>query len=153
VLSYDAELEALRILADPRDELSKSRVQAANWLRPLLPELVPGQSKRHITTGQVKTILASVRPRGVVGRARRRLAAEQVTERILLEKKIKPLTRELKAIVLASGSALMELPGGRAGRGSTDVGRCRRRRSVRRPQPVRALDRDSPHRSLLWGDV
>src|SRR6478752_4834664 len=30
VLAYDAQLEALRMLADRRDELSKTRVQAAN---------------------------------------------------------------------------------------------------------------------------
>src|SRR6186997_2771813 len=55
VLSYDAELEALRMLADRRDELSRARVQAANRLHRLLSELVPGHGKRDITTGQAKT--------------------------------------------------------------------------------------------------
>ena len=111
VLSYDAELEALRMLVDRRDELSKARVQAANRLHRLLAELVPGQGKKDITTGQAKTILAGVRPRDVVGKTRRRLAAEQVAVLLVVEKKIKALTRELKAMVLASGSTLMELPG------------------------------------------
>ena len=111
VLSYDAELEALRLLADRRDELSKTRVQAANRLHRLLAELVPGQGKKNITTGQAKTILATVRPRDVAGKTRRRLAAEQVAELVAVEKKIKALTKELKAMVLASGSTLMELPG------------------------------------------
>ena len=111
VLCYDAEVEALRMLADRRDELSKTRVQAANRLHRLLAELVPGQSKRDITTGQAKTILAAVRPRDVVGKTRRRLAAEQVAELIAAEKKIKVLTKELKAMVLTCGSTLMELPG------------------------------------------
>ena len=111
VLCYDVELEALRMLVDRRDELSKARVQAANRLHRLLSELIPGQSKRDITTGQAKTILASVRPRDVAGKTRRRLAAEQVAELVAVEKKIKTLTKELKAMVLASGSTLMELPG------------------------------------------
>ena len=111
VLSYDAELEALRLLADRRDELSKTRVQAANRLHRLLAELVPGQGKKNITTGQAKTILATVRPRDVAGKVRRRLAAEQVAELVAVEKKIKALTKELKEMVLASGSTLMELPG------------------------------------------
>src|SRR6187200_3004363 len=68
VLAYDAELEALRMLADRRDELSKTRVQAANRLHRLLAELVPGQGKKNITTGQAKTILATVRPRDVAGK-------------------------------------------------------------------------------------
>jgi transposase len=111
VLSYDAELEALRLLADRRDELSKTRVQAANRLHRLLAELVPGQGKKNITTGQAKAILATVRPRDVVGKVRRRLASEQVAELVLVERKIKTLTKELKEMVLASGSTLMELPG------------------------------------------
>ena len=111
VLAYDAELEALRMLVDRRDELSKARVRAANRLHRLLAELVPGQGKKDITTGQAKTSLATVRPRDVAGNTRRRLAAEQVTELITVEKRIKALTRELKAMVIASGSTLMELPG------------------------------------------
>ena len=111
VLSYDAQLEALRLLADRRDELSKTRVQAANRLHRLLAELVPGQGKKNITTGQAKTILATVRPRDVAGKVRRRLAAEQVAELVAVEKKIKALTKELKEMVLACGSTLMELPG------------------------------------------
>ena len=111
VLSYDAELEALRLLADRRDELSKTRVQAANRLHRLLAELVPGQGKKNITTGQAKTILATVRPRDVAGKVRRRLAAEQVAELVAVEKKIKTVTKELKELVLASGSTLMEMPG------------------------------------------
>ena len=111
VLSYDAQLEALRLLADRRDELSKTRVQAANRLHRLLAELVPGQGKKNITTGQAKTILATVRPRDVAGKVRRRLAAEQVAELVAVEKKIKTVTKELKEMVLASGSTLMELPG------------------------------------------
>ena len=47
------------MLVDRRDELSKSRVHAANRLHRLLAELVPGQGKKDITTGQAKTILAS----------------------------------------------------------------------------------------------
>ncbi len=57
------------MLGDRRDELSKSRVQAANRLHRLLAELVPGQRKKNITTGQAKTILATVRPRDVAGRS------------------------------------------------------------------------------------
>ncbi len=65
----------------------------------------------HLTTGQAKTILATVRPGDVVGKIRRRLAAEQVAELVVVEKKIKALTKELREMVLACGSALMELPG------------------------------------------
>ena len=111
VLSYDAELEALRMLVDRRAELSRARVQTVNRLQRHLSELTPGKTKKNITAGQAKTILASVRPRDLVGKTRRRLAAEQLAELVVIDKKIKELKRELKAMVIARGSRLMELPG------------------------------------------
>jgi transposase len=110
-LSYDDELEALRMLADRREELTRTRVQTVNRLQRLLSELTPGKAKKDITTGQAKAILASVRPRDLAGKTRRRLAAEQLAELVAVEKKIKTLTKELKAMVIARGSTLMELPG------------------------------------------
>jgi transposase len=111
VLSYDVELEALRMLADRREELTRAKVQTANRLQRLLSELTPGRAKKDITVGQAKAILASVRPRDLAGKIRRRLAAEQLAELVVVEKKIKALTRDLKAMVLARGSTLMDLPG------------------------------------------
>jgi transposase len=111
VLAYDVQLEALRLLVDRRAELSRARIQCVNRVHRLLSELVPGQSKRDITTGQAKTILAMVKPRDVAGKNRRRLAAEQIGELVSIEKKVKALIKELKELVLATGSTLMELPG------------------------------------------
>jgi transposase len=111
VLSYDVELEALRMLADRREELTSQRVQTVNRLQRLLCELTPGKAKRDITALQARAILASVRPRDLAGKTRRRLAVEQLTELVAVEKKIKALTKELKSMVVARGSTLMELPG------------------------------------------
>ena len=111
VLSYDNELEALRMLADRREELTRQRVQTVNRLQRLLSELTPGKAKKDITALQAKAILASTRPRDLAGKTRRRLAAEQLTELVAAEKKIKALTKELNAMVIARGSTLMDLPG------------------------------------------
>jgi transposase len=111
VLSYDAELEVLRMLVDRREELSKAKVQAANRLHRLLCELVPGQSKKDITALQAKAILASVRPRDSVGKTRKRLALEQLAEMVVIEKKMKASSKELKTLVIARGSHLMDITG------------------------------------------
>ncbi|MGZ4532692.1 MAG: IS110 family RNA-guided transposase [Mycobacteriaceae bacterium] len=111
VLTDDPDLDALRMLTDHRDELVQRRVQTVNRLQRLLAELTPGKAKKDITALQAKEILASVRPRDVVGKTRRRLAAEQLAELVAVEKKIKQLGKELKAMVTARGSTLMELPG------------------------------------------
>jgi transposase len=57
VLSYDVELEALRMLADRREELTRQRIQTANRLQRLLAELTPGKAKKDITALQAKAIL------------------------------------------------------------------------------------------------
>src|SRR6478735_2138295 len=111
VLAYDADLEVLRMLVDRRDELSKAKVQCINRLHRLLSELVPGQSKKDLTALQAKAILAAARPRGPVRKTLKRLALEQLAELMVIEKKIKASSKELKALVIARGSHLMDLTG------------------------------------------
>ena len=93
----------LRMLTDPREALTRRRVQTVDRLPALLAELLPGQAKRDLTTGQAKAMLASGRPREIAGKTRRRITAEELAELIAVEAKIKRSTAELKAIVLARG--------------------------------------------------
>ena len=111
VLKIDGELEALRMLTERREALTRRRVQTVCRLQALLAELLPGQAKQDITALQAKAMLASVRPRDIAGKTRRRLAAEELAELIAVESKIKKATAELKAMVLARGSRLMDLHG------------------------------------------
>lgn len=111
VLAPDGQLEALRMLVDHRDQLSSQRVATVNRLHRLLAELTPGQAKKDMTALQAKAILAGVRPRDLVGKTRRRVAADELTNLMTIEKKVKALTVEIKAIVTERGSHLMELPG------------------------------------------
>jgi transposase len=111
LLSYDAELESLRMLVDRRAELAGQRVQAVSRFQRLLSELTPGKAQKDITALQAKAILVSGQPRDLAGKTRRRLAAEQLTDLFAIDKKIKASTKELKALVLARGSRLMDLPG------------------------------------------
>jgi len=111
VLRPDGELEALRMLCDRREELTRLRVQTVNRLHRLLAELVPGQAKKDLTALQAKAILATVRPRDIAGKTRRRIAAEELADLVAVEAKIKEATTELKALVKARGSRLMDLPG------------------------------------------
>ena len=111
VLKVDGELEALRLLTDRREALTRRRVQSVDRLQALLAELLPGQAKPDITTGQAKAMLASVRPRDIAGKTRRRIAAEELADLITIETKIKKATAELKAMVLARESRLMDIHG------------------------------------------
>ena len=111
VLKLDGELEVLRMLTDRRETLTRRRVETINRLQRLLSELIPGQAKRDLTALQAKAMLASIRPRDIAGKTRRQIAAEELAELIGIETKMKKATAELKAMVLARGSHLMEIHG------------------------------------------
>jgi transposase len=111
VLQVDGELEALRILADRREALTRRRGQTVDRLQALLAELLPGQAKKDITALQAMAMLGGVRPRDVAGKTRRRVAAEELAELTAVDAKIKRATAELKAMVLARHSRLMDIHG------------------------------------------
>jgi transposase len=111
ILRVDGELEALRMLTDRREALTRRRVQTVCRLQALLAELLAGQAKRDITALQAKRMLATVRPRDIAGKTRRRIAAEELAELIVVDTKIKRATAELKAVVLARDSRLMDIDG------------------------------------------
>jgi transposase len=111
VLTPDGELEALRMLTDRRDELARSRVQTLNRLQRLLSELIPGQRKKDLSAQQAKAMLATVRPRDIAGKTRRRMAAEELADLVAVDAKLKKIKAELKAMVLARESTLMDIHG------------------------------------------
>ena len=153
VLQVDGELEALRMLVDRREALTRRRIQTVNRLQALLAELLPGQAKKDITVLQAKAMLATVRPRDLAGKTRRRIAAEELAELAMLttvDTKIKKATAELKAIVLSRGSHLMNLQVRdtcRTCRRRPGPGRRRRHHPVRRPQPLRVVLVADRHRT------
>lgn len=70
VLAADGELEALRILCDLRQELTRLRVQTVNRLQRLLAELIRDKARRNLAALQAEAILATVRPRDIDGQTR-----------------------------------------------------------------------------------
>lgn len=125
----DEDLEVLRLLVDRRDELAAARTQALNRAHRLFAELMPGGAPTKKSVTQYQALLAGIRPRDGAGRVRRRMLAEELTEARRLEVRVKEITAEIKAAVLARGSHLMDLPGiGPAGAGRilADVGNVAR---------------------------
>ena len=111
VIEADDATVALRLLVDRRDELGLARSQTINRIHRLLLELLPGGAKKFLSVDQAKALLATVRPRDVVGKTRRRLAAELITELASIDKRIKSADRELNDLIDATGSTLRDLHG------------------------------------------
>jgi transposase len=107
----DDDLVVMGMLADRRDELGRDRTQIVNRLHRLLLELFPGGAQQFLSAQQARAMLATIRPRDLPGKTRRRLAAELITEIEATDKKIKSLQKELTALVTARGSTLLQLHG------------------------------------------
>jgi transposase len=110
-LTADPDLTVLRLLCDRCDELPAARAQALNRMHRLFLELIPGGAPVKKSTAQYRALLATVRPRDLAGKTRRRMAAEEIADLEHLDAKLKTMKAELKAAVTASGSRLMDIHG------------------------------------------
>ncbi|WP_223164293.1 IS110 family transposase [Nocardioides mesophilus] len=107
----DEQLALLRILVDRRRSLGEDHTRMISQLHQLLLELIPGGAKKYLSAAQAKVLLAKVRPRDVAGKARRRVAAELIADLERVYRRSKEADKELKELVAATGTTLMDLHG------------------------------------------
>ena len=107
----DDQLEVLRLLVDRRRSLGEDHTRMVAQLHQLLLQLIPGGAKKDLSAAQAKALLAKVRPRDAAGKARRRVAAELVADLERIYQRKKAADKELKALVAATGTSLLDLNG------------------------------------------
>ncbi|WP_435871455.1 IS110 family transposase [Micromonospora echinaurantiaca] len=107
----DEQLALLRILVDRRRSLGEDHTRMVSQLHQLLLELIPGGAKKSLSAAQAKALLATVRPRDAVGKARRRVAAELIGDLERVYRRSKEADKELKELVASTGTTLMDLRG------------------------------------------
>jgi len=107
----DDQLEVLRLLVDRRRSLGDEHTRKTCQLHQLLLELIPGGAKRSLSAAQAKALLATVRPRDVVGKTRRRVAAELVRDLEQIYARKKAANKELTELVKETGTSLLDLNG------------------------------------------
>ncbi|MFF4235948.1 transposase [Actinomadura geliboluensis] len=110
-MAGDEQLALLRILTDRRRSLGEGHTRMVAQLHQLLLELIPGGAKKSLSAAQAKALLAKVRPRDAAGKARRRVAAELVSDLERIYRRSKDADKELKELVAATGTTLMDLHG------------------------------------------
>ncbi|MEU2172583.1 IS110 family transposase, partial [Micromonospora chersina] len=110
-LVNDEQLALLRILVDRRRSLGEDHTRMVSQLHQLLLELIPGGAKKSLSAAQAKALLATVRPRDAVGKARRRVAAELISDLERIYRRSKEADKELKELVASTGTTLMDLQG------------------------------------------
>ena len=72
---------------------------------------MPGGAKKFLSATQARALIATSKPRDLVGKTRRRLAVELIHELEGIDKKIKAADKDLTELVTAHGSTLMDLHG------------------------------------------
>jgi transposase len=107
----DEQLAVLRILVDRRRSLGEDHTRMVSQLHQLLLELIPGGAKKDLSAAQAKALLAKVRPRDIAGKTRRRVAAELIGDLERIYQRKKAANKELKELVAATGTTLMDLHG------------------------------------------
>src|SRR4051794_37962958 len=107
----DDETVALRLLSERRRDLVRARTQTVNRLHQVLMELIPGGAAQKLTATKARTLLATVRPRDVAGRARRQLAADYIDDVVTLDRKLKTIEKRIGEAITATGTTLTEIVG------------------------------------------
>jgi transposase len=107
----DPDLVVMGMLVDRRDELGRARTQTVNRLHRVLLELFAGGAKQFLSSHQARALIATIKPRDLVGKTRRRLAVELIGELETIDKKIKTAEKDLKELVTDRRSTLMDLNG------------------------------------------
>ena len=107
----DEQLAVLRILVDRRRSLGDEHTRKMSQVHHLLLELIPGGAKKDLSAAQAKALLATVRPRDIAGKTRRRVAAELIVDLERIYQRKKAANKELNALVAATGTSLLDLKG------------------------------------------
>ncbi|OLT17997.1 IS110 family transposase [Serinicoccus sp. CUA-874] len=107
----DEQLEVLRMCVDRRASLGAEHTRKVCQLHKLLLELIPGGAKRSLSAAQAKELLKKVRPTTPAGKVRKAHAAELVEDLTKIYARTKAADKELKSLVKATGTGLIDLHG------------------------------------------
>jgi transposase len=107
----DEQLAVLRILVDRRRSLGDEHTRKMSQVHHLLLELIPGGAKKDLSAAQAKALLATVRPRDLAGKTRRRVAAELIGDLERIYQRKKAANKELTELIAQTGIGLLDLTG------------------------------------------
>ena len=107
----DQTLEVLRLLVDRRRRIGEDHTRMVCQLHQLLLELLPGGAKKDLSAAQARRLLATVRPKDVAGKTRKRVAMELVVDLERVYARKKAANKELIELVKQTGTGLLDLHG------------------------------------------
>jgi transposase len=110
-IGVEDQTTVLHLLTKRRQDLVAARTQTINRLHRLLMDLVPGGTRRNLTTKRAAALLAAVTPAGAPAVTRWELATELVADARQLEQRIAEVEARIKTAVTRSNTSLLGLFG------------------------------------------
>ena len=107
----DDAVEILGMLSARRQELVQSRITTVNRLHEVLCQLIPGGAKKNLRATRARQLLSTVRPRAAVGKARKQLALDYLSELERLETKLKEISKQISEVVDEQQTSLVDIFG------------------------------------------
>lgn len=101
----------LKLLADRRQQLVERRIATVNRLHDLLQTLMPGGAATGLTAAKAKVLLSRVRPRDEVGKTRKAVALDQLSDLVTVDRQLKEMQQRLAAVLTAHPSAVESIYG------------------------------------------
>lgn len=111
VVTADDTTTVLRLLTDRRQELVEARIATVNRLHDLLQQLIPGGAKPGLSRHKAKALLATIRPRDQVGKARKLIATEHLAELVAIDARLKDMKARITAVLAEHPTSLLEVRG------------------------------------------
>jgi transposase len=146
----DEQLAVLRVLVDRRRSLGDEHTRKMSQAHHLLLELIPGGAKKDLSSAQAQALLATVRPRDLAGKTRRRVAAELIADLERLYQRKRPRTRSSPPSTSCAhptwSTTRWRRTGGGLGEGSVDS--CPHTRNREAPGPFPGSGRRSCHHQV-----
>jgi transposase len=111
VVTADDTTTVLRLLTDRRQELVQRRVATVNHLHDLLQQLIPGGAKPGLSRHKAKALLATVRPRDQVGKARKLIATEYLAELVAVDARLNDMKTRISVVLAEHPTSLLDVRG------------------------------------------
>ena len=101
----------LRMLTDQRQDAVELRITTVNRLHEVLCHLIPGGASKHLKAPHARVLLSKVRPRDVVGKARKQVALDYVADLERIDARLKELKTRIAGVLAEHPTSLVEING------------------------------------------
>jgi transposase len=111
LVTQDGAITILKMLADRREQLVAQRIAVVNRLHQTIAELKPGEHSGRLSATKARVVLAGIRPRDAVGKARKNVALDHLADLEELDAKLKAMKSRIVEFLKDKPSVVQDIRG------------------------------------------